>query len=382
MLPPKRLRLCARRHDDIICLETPEPFYGISLHYADFHQVTDEEVIRILEAQNCSGRGGSADSLRVVRNDSAVHPFDLLTIAAERGRKDFPRLIRRDEGCGNRFPRLLHPSKQEPKAGSETAIFQLRKRGLVRCAPNIFFAASPTNRTLHSALPRRSKINSARQGPELCHVNIGEARVDAFASPDTPMVQSHLKRMFARSRCVNSGKQALQRSWQQRKSCHLILLRRVTSKELIRDQSVLLVNCIITPRQRNAATSCPFLADDLHAKARTFAIERGLKPIGIGMSRSLQSELPGLIGHEGQLRKSTAPFTSSQIHEGKIAAILLIAGDALVVGNEIAAAIEDQPLPVDLEGARMVRGMAVEKIAGACIDESMSESTRCASGTS
>lgn len=37
--------------DDIICLETPEPFFGLSLHYADFHQVTDEEVISILEAQ-------------------------------------------------------------------------------------------------------------------------------------------------------------------------------------------------------------------------------------------------------------------------------------------------------------------------------------------
>jgi len=37
--------------DDIVCLETPEPFWGISLHYADFHQVPDEEVIKILEAQ-------------------------------------------------------------------------------------------------------------------------------------------------------------------------------------------------------------------------------------------------------------------------------------------------------------------------------------------
>lgn len=68
----------------------------------------------------------------------------------------------------------------------------------------------------------------------------------------------------------------------------------------------------------------------------------------------MQSELPGMIRHEGQLRKSTTPFTSSQIHEGKIAPILLPAGDALVVGNEIPAAVEDQPLPVDLEGARMM----------------------------
>ena len=42
--------------DDIICLETPEPFFGLSLHYADFHQVTDEEVISILEAQKARRR--------------------------------------------------------------------------------------------------------------------------------------------------------------------------------------------------------------------------------------------------------------------------------------------------------------------------------------
>jgi putative phosphoribosyl transferase len=35
--------------DDIVCLATPEPFFGIGLHYADFHQVPDEEVIESLD---------------------------------------------------------------------------------------------------------------------------------------------------------------------------------------------------------------------------------------------------------------------------------------------------------------------------------------------
>lgn len=35
--------------DTIICLSTPAPFCGIGLHYADFHQVPDDEVIRCLE---------------------------------------------------------------------------------------------------------------------------------------------------------------------------------------------------------------------------------------------------------------------------------------------------------------------------------------------
>jgi predicted phosphoribosyltransferase len=35
--------------DDIICLYTPEPFLGVGLHYQDFSQVSDEEVIRLLK---------------------------------------------------------------------------------------------------------------------------------------------------------------------------------------------------------------------------------------------------------------------------------------------------------------------------------------------
>ncbi|HJV63508.1 MAG TPA: phosphoribosyltransferase family protein [Albitalea sp.] len=34
--------------DEIVVLETPEPFRAIGLHYADFHQLDDEEVLAIL----------------------------------------------------------------------------------------------------------------------------------------------------------------------------------------------------------------------------------------------------------------------------------------------------------------------------------------------
>lgn len=37
--------------DEIVCLETPEPFYAIGGHYVDFNQVPDEEVVqRLAEA--------------------------------------------------------------------------------------------------------------------------------------------------------------------------------------------------------------------------------------------------------------------------------------------------------------------------------------------
>jgi putative phosphoribosyl transferase len=34
--------------DDVVCLMTPEPFYAISIHYADFAQLADNDVMAIL----------------------------------------------------------------------------------------------------------------------------------------------------------------------------------------------------------------------------------------------------------------------------------------------------------------------------------------------
>lgn len=47
--------------DEIVCLETPEPFFAISLHYGDFHQLDDDEVAAIMQAAT-EGRGPTTDS--------------------------------------------------------------------------------------------------------------------------------------------------------------------------------------------------------------------------------------------------------------------------------------------------------------------------------
>lgn len=35
--------------DEIICLSTPEPFFAVGQHYADFAQTSDEEVVRLMD---------------------------------------------------------------------------------------------------------------------------------------------------------------------------------------------------------------------------------------------------------------------------------------------------------------------------------------------
>ncbi len=46
--PTSTLEELSGEADDIVCLQRHEPFYAIGLYYADFHQVTDKEVIDIL----------------------------------------------------------------------------------------------------------------------------------------------------------------------------------------------------------------------------------------------------------------------------------------------------------------------------------------------
>lgn len=41
--------------DEVVCLSTPEPFVAIGIHYADFHQMSDEEVVTILAGHAVGG---------------------------------------------------------------------------------------------------------------------------------------------------------------------------------------------------------------------------------------------------------------------------------------------------------------------------------------
>jgi putative phosphoribosyl transferase len=36
--------------DQVVCLATPDPFYAVGAHYADFTQTTDAEVVEALGA--------------------------------------------------------------------------------------------------------------------------------------------------------------------------------------------------------------------------------------------------------------------------------------------------------------------------------------------
>jgi putative phosphoribosyl transferase len=54
--PPDTVELLRAEVDDIICLQTPEPFYAISPYFRDFSQVTDQEVIALLAKHGATGQ--------------------------------------------------------------------------------------------------------------------------------------------------------------------------------------------------------------------------------------------------------------------------------------------------------------------------------------
>lgn len=47
--PPDSLRRLRVEADEVVCLCTPRPFFGVGQWYGDFSQVSDEEVVTILE---------------------------------------------------------------------------------------------------------------------------------------------------------------------------------------------------------------------------------------------------------------------------------------------------------------------------------------------
>jgi putative phosphoribosyl transferase len=51
--------------DHVVCLEKPAPFYAIGMYYADFGQVSDQEVVRILDEAHkalIGPNGGDAEA--------------------------------------------------------------------------------------------------------------------------------------------------------------------------------------------------------------------------------------------------------------------------------------------------------------------------------
>lgn len=57
--PPDTIREIREQVDELVVLITPEPFFAVGNHYLDFRQVTDDEVLRLLQAADSPRRDGA-----------------------------------------------------------------------------------------------------------------------------------------------------------------------------------------------------------------------------------------------------------------------------------------------------------------------------------
>lgn len=62
--PSDTLAELSKEVDEIVCLEQPYPFQAIGLHYVDFHQVGDDEVLAALEAAHARQPGAPTPARR------------------------------------------------------------------------------------------------------------------------------------------------------------------------------------------------------------------------------------------------------------------------------------------------------------------------------
>jgi putative phosphoribosyl transferase len=61
--------------DDVVCLETPQPFFGVGAFYDDFHQLTDEETVALLG--QVWARTPNIPAPAVIRREVRLPPLDL-----------------------------------------------------------------------------------------------------------------------------------------------------------------------------------------------------------------------------------------------------------------------------------------------------------------
>lgn len=48
--PADTVAALAEDFDEVVCLSRPNPFFGVGALYRDFHQVSDDEVVTLLQA--------------------------------------------------------------------------------------------------------------------------------------------------------------------------------------------------------------------------------------------------------------------------------------------------------------------------------------------
>src|SRR5262249_27413597 len=106
-----------------------------------------------------------------------------------------------------------------------------------------------------------------------------------------------------------------------------------------------------------------------------FAIEGLLQPFNVPARRSRQPEIADLERNDFEAGNGRAHcIDAGKVHQSQVASIFFVAADTLIVVQEIAAAIKDEPVTINLDALWMMRRVTVYDGHASVVDERMRKS--------
>ncbi|HTX63037.1 MAG TPA: phosphoribosyltransferase [Acidimicrobiales bacterium] len=127
VIPTASLEALRGVADEVVCVQSPEPFFAIGQWYDDFTQTTDDEVVRVLDDVACRVRGESAPP------DGADTPISIVTASGEAlpGQLFLPPapigvvVFAHGSGSSRSSPRNQGVARRLQQAGLGTLLFDL-----------------------------------------------------------------------------------------------------------------------------------------------------------------------------------------------------------------------------------------------------------------
>ena len=96
------------------------------------------------------------------------------------------------------------------------------------------------------------------------------------------------------------------------------------------------------------------------SEAATLSVQSLQYPSSIGRRGGVEAHSTNLQRHHLESSEhSVGGADCREVHEHEVVAEFFVAADALVVVDEVAAAIEDRPVAIDFDGFEVMRGMTV-----------------------
>jgi putative phosphoribosyl transferase len=161
--PPGPSERVGRECDELICLRSPEPFYGVGGAYEDFAQTTDEEVIELLARAR-----SPADSAAASESEVSIPAADVELAGTLEVPSDPEGMVVFVHGSGSSrlSPRNLAVAEQLNRAGFATLLFDLLTEAEAATRANVFDIELLASRL-------RAAITWIRSLPELRGLPIG-----------------------------------------------------------------------------------------------------------------------------------------------------------------------------------------------------------------